>query len=109
MMELAIPPAGIDEWTQGNDGISFLSEDFTIMQYPGGIAAAWYGEIDLGEHPSTRGAITACRDVASVLRHTRRHGPLTIGSHREDPEPLPEWTPERYEIELLKRRINPDV
>ena len=28
-----LPPDGIDEWTQGNDGISLLYGEFSIMQY----------------------------------------------------------------------------
>ena len=86
-----LPPDGIDEWTQGNDGISLLYGEFSIMKYNVSIWAAWYQDIQIGEHPTFRSARDACQDVGKALHRARRHGIIVDSSwstRLEDPEPV---------------------
>ena len=83
-----LPPDGIDEWTQGNDGISLLYGEFSIMQYSN-LWEAWYQDIQIGEHPTFRSARDACQEVGRALRNARRHG-IIVDTEIEpaDPEPI---------------------
>ena len=81
-----LPPHGIDEWTQGDDGISLLYGEFSIMQYAN-LWEAWYQDIQIGEHPTFRSARDACWDVGKALRRARRHG-IIVTDEQEDPEPI---------------------
>lgn len=86
-----LPPDGIDEWTQGNDGISLLYGEFSIMKYNVSIWEAWYQDIQIGEHPTFRSARDACQDVGKALHRARRHGIIVDSSwstRLEDPEPV---------------------
>ena len=83
-----IPPNGIDEWTQGNDGISLLYGEFSIMQYAN-LWEAWYQDVQIGEHPTFRSARDACQDVGKALNRARRHGIIeNTEIEPADPEPI---------------------
>ena len=83
-----LPPDGIDEWTQGDDGISLLYGEFSIMQYSN-LWEAWYQDVQIGEHPTFRSARDACQEVGRALRNARRHG-IIVNTEIEpaDPEPI---------------------
>ena len=83
-----LPPNGIDEWTQGNDGISLLYGEFSIMQYAN-LWEAWYQDVQIGEHPTFRSARDACQDVGKALNRARRHGIIeNTEIEPADPEPI---------------------
>ena len=77
-----MPPRLIEDWTRIRSG--WTAGPFSIsavVDLHGTSYRAWlklsddqaHGWLDLGEHPSTRGAVEACRDVAGSLQRARRH------------------------------------
>ena len=112
----AMPPTGVDQWNEMNDGDTLISGDFKVVKIPSGASVAWFCGMDLydrtpqrvglGEHPSVRGAISACREVASALQSARRHGQVDMDDLQKDPEPDPplrsDWA-EKYARDILSR------
>jgi hypothetical protein len=106
-----IPPAAVDRWLLNLEDDTLTSGPFEIRQPDGKkptaiLRTGTYSAVELGEHRSIRGAISACRDVAlAVRRATERDAPEEVKDHEPDPDLSASYA-ERYEIELLNRRRN---